>query len=213
MIRGACEAPFNLHSALEELRNASVIRQSPDELLEAMAGTEPISLDVSDPNLLSRAPSSSGMVVEFDTETGVVPCDHAELIAEFGRHSGGKFSPECPIQIWEQEDDDDYDGPYTVLFLHRNRLYRFEAENYGDYYDVEAVARAANAVVEHEGQKERYICLAPNGQCASFVFADPEPFAAIAHKYGLTLSQDSSQAMRAGREFEVRVRGNSSNLG
>ena len=98
-----------------------------------------------------------------------------------------------------------YDSAYTVQFIYRDRLYRFEAENYGDYYDVEAVVCALNTALEHNGQRERYIGLYTGDQCACFVFADPKVFVPVAQKYGLPLSEHPSEAMRAGRAYEQRV--------
>jgi hypothetical protein len=109
------------------------------------------------------------------------------------------------VQSWHQTSKDDYQAPYTVWFVHAGRLYRFGAENRGDWYDVEAVHRAINSALATAGQRERFIALESEGQIAAFVFADPERFIPVAKKYGLPLSDDPDSAMRKGREYERKV--------
>jgi hypothetical protein len=196
---------LELRTALAELHAAGVLPHSPEDLLARMAEREEEPLDTTDPSGLTAALGYAGVTTGFDTETGMVPCDHHHLIRDFAEGSAGRFTPECPVQVWHQQGEDDYDGPYTVQFLYRGRAYRFGAENYGDYYDVEAVVRALNAALEHSGQRERYIGLYTGSQCASFVFAAPAAFVPIAQKYGLPLSQDASEGMRAGRAYEQQV--------
>jgi HEAT repeat protein len=199
---------LDVRTALAELHAAKVIRQRPEELLAQMAERredEDEPLDTTGPAVLTRALGQAGLVTHFDTESGFVPCHHEGLIREFAEGSGGEFTPECPVQIWHRHDEDDYDSPYTVQFIYRKRLYRLAAENYGDYYDVEAVVRALNKALEANGRPERYVGLYTGDQCASFVFADPKVFVPIAEKYGLPLSESPSEAMRAGRAFDQHV--------
>ncbi len=75
----------------------------------------------------------------FDTEFDEIPCPHHLLIMEFAENSGGGFDPECAVQTWHRKNREDIRADYTVQFLYKGRLYRFEAENHGDWYDVEAV--------------------------------------------------------------------------
>jgi hypothetical protein len=199
---------LDVRSALAELHSAGVVRQTPDELLARMGegqGGGGEALDVTEPALLAGALSYADLTTYFDTGTGFVPCNHHHLIRHFARGSGGRFTPEYPVQTWHRQGEDDYDGPYTVQFIYRGRLYRFAAENYGDYYDVDAVVRALNTALEHNGQRERYLGLYTGDQCARFVFADPAAFVPVAQRYGLPLAQDPSEAMRAGRAFEQQV--------
>jgi hypothetical protein len=200
---------FEVRAALKELHKANVLRDDPDEILKKAKGQvdedDDSHLPPDHPAHLSRAIGDAGLETGFDTETGFVPCHHEELIREFAEHSAGRFTPECPIQIWHQQDENDYDGPFTVQFIYRGRLYRFGAENFGDYYDVESVVRALNKALEHNKQPERYIGMYTGDQTASFVFADPKAFLPIAKTYGLPLEEDASAGMRAGRDFEDQV--------
>jgi hypothetical protein len=202
------ERGLNVEHALSELHAAGVIRQTPEELLSRAKAQrqEPRDpFDVADPTMLSWALNLTGLTTMFDTETGLVPCRHDYLIDDFAQGSSGEFKPECAIQVWVRESEDDYDSPYLVQFVYSGRLYRFGAENYGDYYDVEAVVEALNVALTRSGRQERYIGLYTGGQIAHFFFADPTAFAPIAEKYAIPLSADPSEAMRAGMAFEERV--------
>jgi hypothetical protein len=170
------------------------------------AGDEPRPLDLADPYALLGALAQAGLLTVFDAETGMVPCDHHRLILEFGEGSAGRFVPECPVQLWHQQGEEDYDAPYTVQFLYRGKLYSFGAENYGDWYDVEAVQNAINFALADAGRPERYLALESDGQMAQFVFADPAAFLPVAERYGLPLSGDPTAAMRKGKEYEQRLR-------
>jgi hypothetical protein len=201
---------LDVPSAVADLHAAGVIALTPDEVLAGMkqageARDEPRPLDLSDPNALLGALALAGLLTVFDAETGMVPCDHHRLILEFGEGSGGRFTPECPVQVWHQQGEEDFDAPYTVQFVYRGKLYRFGAENYGDWYDVEAVQEALNFALADAGRKERYLALESAGQIAQFVFADPAAFLPVAERYGLPLSGDPAAAMRKGKEYEQRV--------
>jgi HEAT repeat protein len=202
---------LDLRSAVTDLHAAGVISLPPDEVLMGMrqpgeAGDEPRPLDLADPYALLGALAQAGLLTVFDAETGMVPCDHHRLILEFGEWSAGRFVPECPVQLWHQQGEEDYDAPYTVQFLYRGKLYSFGAENYGDWYDVEAVQNAINFALADAGRPERYLALESDGQMAQFVFADPAAFLPVAERYGLPLSGDPTAAMRKGKEYEQRLR-------
>lgn len=84
-------------------------------------------------------------------------------------------------------------------------MYQFNAENFGDWYDVAAMQSALNFALVDQGHKERFIPLAGDGQCASYVFADPPVFLAFAEKYRLPLAKDAAEAVRQGQQYEKRV--------
>jgi hypothetical protein len=201
---------LTLSTALDDLHAAGVVAVASGPLLERMRQDQGFlddhgPLDMSDPNTLIGAFSHAGILTTFDVETDELPCDHDRLILRFAENSRGEFTAECPVQAWHRKSEDDFDGPYTVRFLYKGRLYRFGAENRGDWYDVEAVQRALNFALEQAGQRERFLALESDGQIASFVFANPEVFLPLADKYGLPLSADANEAMRKGKEFEQKV--------
>lgn len=200
----------NLTKALDELYTAGVIDTEPGKLIAKMGQEKNVwgevkRVDTSDPGSLIDALATEGIVVMFDAETGMIPCDHDRLILQFANFSNDQFSPRWPVQFWHQERDEDYNAPYTIQFVLDDRLFRIGAENYGDWYDVDAVISLINFALKETGKAERFITLESGGQIAAFVFADPATFVPIARKYRLPLSDDASQAMRKGIEFEQRV--------
>jgi hypothetical protein len=208
---------LNVRGALAELHAAGILPQSPDEVLAEMAQArshphpllgswfeeDPVGED--SPTTVLQALGTAGLVTTFDTETGTVPCDHDHLILDFAEGTAGRFRPECPVQVWHQEHDEDFDAPYTVAFLHNGRVYVFGAENFGDYYDVEAVVNALNLALQHAGRPERFLGIEGMGQCAYYVFADPDAFLPLAARYGIPVSADHAGPMRAGRAFEEQM--------
>jgi hypothetical protein len=203
-------AGLDLSSALADLRAAGVIRSSPEDVILKMKKgrresfeTEP--LDTSDPDNLLWALVQEEIVVTFDAESDQMPCDHHWLLFDFADATYGKFTPEYATQYWQQKNKDDFDAPYIVQLIYKNRMFRVGAENYGDWYDVEAIHRLVNLALETAGQSERFIALQSRGQEAIFVFADPKAFLPIAAKYGLALADDAAQAMKKGQEFERRA--------
>lgn len=200
----------DLVAALTEMQSAGIIQMAPHEVLQKMQEEHKeyddlTPLDTSDPYSLTGALVTAGIVVKFDTESDMLPSYHDRLILEFADASNGRFAPQWPIQTWHQANEEDYDAPYTVQFVLKNRLFQTGAENYGDWYDVEAVVRLINFALEIAGDRRCYIALATGDQTASFVFADPVAFLPIAKKYGLPISRDPTEAIRQGIEFEKRV--------
>jgi hypothetical protein len=200
---------IDLHTALNDLEKAHVISEAPNALLSRMnkdrlqQGETPV--DISDPSELIAALESAGRLVMFDAETGMLPCKHHHLLLEFAKATGGELQIESPSEIWQQKGDDDYDAPYKVQFVNQGKLYRFGAENYGDWYDVEAVHRAVNTVLKELRTENRFVELASDGQMASFVYANPAVFLPIAQKYRLPLSEDANEAIKKGKAFEGEV--------
>ncbi len=197
---------IDLREVLADLHETGVICQTVEELMAEMDQDE-TSMDVHDPRMVIDAFGHAGLLTFFDTETGAIPCQHDDLIRWFGQYTAEQFIPECPIQLCPTDHRWEPDSAYTVQFIYQDRLYRFEAENYGDYYDVESVVGALNEALEDNDQPERFMGLYTGDQCACFVFADPEQFLPIAQKYGLALSENASEAMWAGRAFEQRELG------
>lgn len=199
---------LDLEGTVSALHAAGVLPGDPEPLLrEIRRDMRPGEEEPEGADALLTVLTTAGRMSYFDTETGFVPCEHHDLIRDLARGSGGRFMPECAVQFWLQDSEDDFDAPYLLHFLHGSRAYRFYAENFGDYYDVASILEALNFALEQAGMPERYLMLESGDQCAQIVFADPRGFGPIAERCGLTLAEDPSAPMRAGRAYEARVFG------
>jgi hypothetical protein len=170
---------------LADLRSAGVIPETPEELFQRAARWFDSS-QKSQPEQLLSALRFSATVTLFDRESCGVPAPHQELIRMLADNSNGQFNPECPVQIW-REDKDSREGPCVVQFIYHGKLYRFGAENWGDWYNVQSVIRALNTALENNSQPQRYIRIHDDGQSDFVIFADPTTFLPIARHYALAL--------------------------
>jgi hypothetical protein len=200
----------DLRTALAEFKAAGSLPVPADQLFEAVRrsdesrGDNP-TFDPTDPRTMTSAFFEADMVVTFDAETGTVPCDHDRLVMTFAEGTRGFLAPECAVQTWHGEEEDDPDVPMTVRFVHRGRVYEFTARNFGDWYDVEAVAAAVNFALADAGRPERFINLEAAGQCPVWIFADPTRFLPVAARYAVPVSDDPAKAMTAGVAYERYV--------
>jgi len=148
---------------------------------------------------------AAGLLTSFDAETGELPVRHDRLVRDFAAHSGGAFKPEAAFEKWDQQFSDDDGAPYTVQFIHAGRLYRFQAANLGDWYDVTAVVGAVNRALADTGETRRFVALEGDGQAAAFAFVDPERYAAAARELFLPPLGDPDAARKGGQAFEAEV--------
>lgn len=157
------------------------------------------------PSLLWSALSWADVLTSFDMEIDEIPCEHHRLIMEFAEGSGGVFQPVCAVQTGHRKNDENIRAPYTVRFIDGGRLYRFGAENQGDWYDVKAVIPALTFALAKCGRRERFLGIETSGQDGTYGFADPAAFRPIDEKYSLALSKDPGAAERQGKEYERPV--------
>jgi hypothetical protein len=145
--------------------------------------------------------------LEFDTETGMSPNRHDQLILEFAGAGAGQFKPEAVLETYTPDRADADTGKYAVQFICGGRLYRFEPRDLGDWYDVEAVLAAVNRALKDDGSTAQFVPLSPNGQFAEVVFADPAALKAAAPELRLEISTDPDDARKQGRAYEQGVIG------
>ncbi|WP_439623885.1 hypothetical protein [Gemmata sp.] len=207
---------LDLRAALvEALAGAGLLPLPVDEAYEAgrkFEQHESGAFDPAHPGSVRSALYAAGLLVSFDAESDERPSPHDKLVMRFGRHSRGGFSPECAVQTpGEEEADDedrddeededpeedavadtfDPDGPLRVRFVHAGRVYEFDPENFGDWYDVAAVVAAVNLAVADGGRPERFLGIETGGQAAEFVFADPARFLPVARRLALPVRRDA----------------------
>jgi hypothetical protein len=145
---------------------------------------------------------AAGQAHWFDVETGLYPNQHDSLM----RSLAGLVAPELDDAVFEERAPvvDDESEPYQLLAYADGTQYRTKARNLGDWYDVDAVLRLMNAIMEDRRADARYTNLATKDQTLIVVAAPP---AAIekAVKGGLLKLGNPSEAERVGKEFEERV--------
>ncbi len=105
--------------------------------------------------------------VIFDTEAIDVPPDYEHLLDSFRDGSAGAFVPTDVEQPSVRRDA----ASVHVAFRHRDRDYTFDAKLAGDWYDVDIALEAIHRALADVGAAQRFIELAPDGQCRRFVFA------------------------------------------
>jgi hypothetical protein len=156
---------------------------------------------------------AAGHAYLFDLETDMFPNQHDSLMRSLARLLGseleGAVFEERPPDLVESEgdeivDDADMSGPYQLAAYVGGKRYSTQAENLGDWYDVGAVLRLMNAMLEGRRSQSRLAILATQDQNAIIVAAPP---AAVdrAVKAGLLELGEPGQAERAARGFEDRV--------
>jgi hypothetical protein len=117
-------------------------------------------------------------------------------------------SPELDEAVFEEQapDEDESDSmPYQLFVYAGDKRYHTQAENLGDWYDIDAVLRLMNAVMEDRKSAARFTSLATEDQTMIIVAAPPAVVAKAA-KDGLLKLGDAGEATRAGKEFEEQVR-------
>jgi hypothetical protein len=137
---------------------------------------------------------------------------HDELIQRFAENSLGVFRPEAALETWHSDDTRERlvsdleplipGAGYTVQFVHGGRLYRFHAEDRGDWYDVGSVAAAVDRALSDAGRSERFVALQTGGQDAAYLFGDPGAITRAAERGLILIEASSTAAMDRGQEFE-----------
>jgi hypothetical protein len=148
----------------------------------------------------------AGIAIEFDVETGQLPCRHDRLLTRFVDVMQGKFKPESVYQTWHQADEEDYEADYTLNFIHQGQLFEGQLLNLDDWYDMSHLIPMVNAALIESGVPERFIPLATDTQIATIVFADPEKLIPLSNKLHMPIAEDFNQAMEAGLKFEDFMR-------
>jgi hypothetical protein len=147
----------------------------------------------------------AGLMHAFDTETGVVPVRHDQLIETLADVSHGALQVEASSEVMLKKHKEDWDAPYRVQFISKGRLYRFEARNLGDWYDVERVVIILNKALEDGGRQERFLPLNTGDQTSMLVCMKPAMLKELAEKYYLPIGDDLMQGVQSGKAYEKRV--------
>ncbi len=197
-------AGMTLDKAAERLMSLGLLDKAVADNALADLKHKEKELDDTEPALLALL-DAAGLAIGFDVETGELPVGHDRLILDFASKSGGAFRPLAVQETWNRQNEDDDEADYTVQFVHGDRLYRFTARNFGDWYDVEAVVTAIHTALKDAGSTRQFHALDTGGQDAMFVFAEPGIMSEVSREFGLPLSTDLKRSEREGKEYERQV--------
>lgn len=143
---------------------------------------------------------SAGYAHWFDVETGQFPNAHDSLLRELA----ALVRPSLNGVVFEEIAPEDDEGPYQLLAYADGMIYRTRAENQGDWYDVDAVLRLLDALLQARKSQDRFLALETGDQTLIVVGGPRNAIdAALAQK--LLTPGDPAEAERAGKAFEAQV--------
>lgn len=142
----------------------------------------------------------AGLLVWFDVETGSFPNQHDGLLRELAVAAAGDLAGVVFEEI--PPDEDDAGERYVLNAYADGKRWSITAENYGDWYDVDAMLRLGNALLRDRGSDRRMLLLASEDQTAEVVVA-PRAALGAALRKGLLYAGDPAVAREAGQAFEA----------
>ena len=170
-------------------------------------GFAPLAVDWSELDADEKRPESvlraAGLLVWFDVETGLFPNEHDGLLRELGAAAAGDLAGVVFEEIAPKEGT--RNGRYRLQAYADGKRWSVDAEDYGDWYDVDAVLRLSNALLRDRGSERRMLLLATEDQTAEVVVASRAALSA-ALREGLLDAGDAEQARELGRVSEDALR-------
>ena len=166
--------------------------------------------------------TASGPVHCFDVETGSYPNEHDGLLYDLaelagpplGRASFEEDAPpvELPGGRWLLGDGEvdrlppgvTPGAPYKLRAYLAGRAFEVEAQDFGDWFDLEQVVGLLNAIAADRRAEMRFVALAGDGQIAC-VLAAPRTAIRGAVQSGLLKVGTAAGAAEEGKAFEARV--------
>ena len=143
---------------------------------------------------------SAGYAHWFDVETGQFPNSHDSLLRELA----ALVRPSLDGVAFEETAPEDDEGPYQLLAYADGMIYRTRAQNLGDWYDVDAVLRLLDALLQARKSQDRYLAL-DTGDQTLIVVGGPRAAIDAALKQKLLTPGDPAEAEHAGKAFEAEV--------
>ncbi len=145
---------------------------------------------------------AAGLLVWFDVETGSFPNQHDILLRELATAAAGDLAGVVFEEI--PPNDSDEGGRYVLNAYADGRRWSVNAENFGDWYDVDAMLRLANALLRDRGSDRRMLLLVSEDQTSEVVVAPRAALGAALQK-GLLYAGDPAVAREVGQAFEASV--------
>lgn len=144
-----------------------------------------------------------GNIHWFDVETGMFPNEHNALLADLAALS--KAFKDFTFEEIAPEGDEESEAPYKLLAKGKGKKYEQEAQNFGDWYDVDAVLTLLNTIAEDIQANDRFLVL-PTGDQTAIVLAIPQDALATLLAQNLIYVEDASVSRLAGKAFEQEMR-------
>lgn len=167
-----------------------------------------------DPARPPEGSDAASMLVEaghaywFDVETGTFPNEHDLLLDSLAELISPTLAGVVFEEVAPEYDDDadanDAEGVYLLRAYVDGQLLETPAEDYGDWYDVDAVLRLLDAVLLERKASERFLLLDTSDQTAIIVAANAAALEAAIDAHLLTPG-DPNAAEALGKGFEQRV--------
>lgn len=184
----ALPPPAKVRARIEQLQNLGFAR---------VGDIDPSKLESEDAVAVLQA---AGYAHWFDVETGEFPNQHDGLLRELAE----LVRPTLDGVVFEEVAPSDDEGPYQLFAYADGMRYRTRAENHGDWYDVDAVLRLLDALLQARKSSDRYLALDTGDQTLVVVGGPRRAIdAALAQK--LLIPGDPAEAERAGKAFETQV--------
>jgi len=156
------------------------------------------------PITVAEVLAARGRLTSFDTETGQFPNEHDELLAELAALATPALDDVVFEEIPPPQREND-EGPYYTLHAYAGgKRYTVIANNYGDWYDVDASIGLVNALLIARRSPLRLAALYTGDQTATVLAAPASGIRALRDTKLIELAK-ASDSMRAGKEFEDRV--------
>jgi hypothetical protein len=146
----------------------------------------------------------SGYAMVIDVETGFFPNQHDMLMRQLAQ----LVSPALDSAAFEEvyPPDDDAQRPYELIVYDGGKRFRREADNLGDWYDLDAVIDMLNALMRARQASERFFVLETGDQTAIVLAAAPGPVEK-AVEAGIIALGSAEIARDRGQEFERETLG------
>jgi hypothetical protein len=144
----------------------------------------------------------SGPVHCFDVETGMYPTQHDKLLFDLAELGGPPLAEALFVEALPAIEGKG--EPYRLHAYLAGRSYSVDAQDFGDWYDLEQVLGLLNAVARDRGAEIRFATLPTEDQTAC-VLAAPRKALAAAVSQGLLELDQAGAAREAGQGYEAEV--------
>ncbi|WP_257387068.1 hypothetical protein [Tahibacter caeni] len=166
-------------------------------------GFAPLAVDWSQLEPGEKRPESvlraAGLLVWFDVETSSFPNEHDGLLRELGAAAAGDLAGVVFEEIAPEPDTEN--GRYRLNAYADGKRWSVDAQDFGDWYDVDAALRLANAVLRDRGSERRMLLLDSEDQTAEVVVA-PRAALGAALREGVLHAGDADLARELGKQAE-----------